>query len=442
MASAYPRQRPRLSSRAARASSVAPALRGGQRVVLSGGAGRVISVAPVLHNYVRISDFIGPRAPRLSPGSVVRALRRQLPPRTGRLLPASELVEDLWRLLRLPMLSRALRLGLRVHPVLGRLADVWDLLQLVQREGVGYAEPKWEVSPGWVLHGKCGSPRGGPTHWSVSPTAQPSWVTYSNSCLAGQAWIPNGELSGPVEVSARSILLLHRYPVAGSYRYQFVEAWVWPDTNVRRIEKRGGVVLADPRPVELGGPFAPPVPVVSPLVRRWWNYESGSVPSSRTELRRITRREEWYLPQDGVEWVIERGGQVSERPSEPVGPSRPPQGTREGKVRTTAGRVALLAGRLYGGVTEVRDVVEALHSALPGGLQVRGGLYEQALAVWRNWRSVDVGEAVYRLALDAVVDHVIGRLSPRGPRDWYGRSEFGLDWGGWARRSLEVRVEV
>lgn len=419
MASAYPRQRVRLSR----------------------GAAGAIGVAPVLRNYVKTSDFIGPRAPRPSPGSIVRALRRELGLRRGRSSPGFA-VAALSRVMSSPMLLRALRLGLRVHPVLGRLADAWELLQLLQREGVGYAEARWEASPGWVLHGKCASPRGMPTHWSRSNTAQNSWVSNANSCLAGQAWIPDGELTGAVETSARSILLLHRYTVGASYRYQFVEAWVWPSSGVRRLEKRGGVLLPDPRPVELGAPFAAPVPLRSPAVRRWWNYEAGSVPTPRAELRRATRAEGWYLPQPAVEWVIQPGGAVAVPPAAPVGPARPPEGSREAKVKTTAGRAALLASRLYGGVTEVRDVVDALHSALPRRLQVGGGLHEKALAVWRNWRSVDVGAAVEGLVLDALVDELIGRVSPRRARDWYGRSELGIEFGGWAQRSSQLDVEV
>ena len=93
-------------------------------------------------------------------------------------------------------------------------------------------------------------------------------------------------------------------------------------------------------------------------------------------------------------------------------PSRPPQGTKERKIKTGSSSATAWLLWLLGQISEVGDLVDALFDALPDAVKSKypdntaghlRGLYE-------NLDKVDVTEAVHNLWTNNVEDHYLGQF--------------------------------
>lgn len=95
-------------------------------------------------------------------------------------------------------------------------------------------------------------------------------------------------------------------------------------------------------------------------------------------------------------------------PPNPPLPAPPARGEKERKVMAPRPVLDLIRGAFHE-VTEINDVVQALHDALPSHLRVyRGGMAEKWQAVLRHWRHIDVSQALTNVFLNQVEDRAYG----------------------------------
>lgn len=104
-------------------------------------------------------------------------------------------------------------------------------------------------------------------------------------------------------------------------------------------------------------------------------------------------------------------------------PKGPARAYKEKKVALGGtGRI----GRLYGVVTEARDVIKGFHDALPKGLQKGKTLPEMLSDIWLNWGSLDASKAAANIITNEITDAAIGRASRKGLKEWQKHLPRGL----------------
>jgi hypothetical protein len=90
-------------------------------------------------------------------------------------------------------------------------------------------------------------------------------------------------------------------------------------------------------------------------------------------------------------------------------PHKPPKGTKE-KKGAASGRLIGLASKLFHGVTEYGDLVDALFDALPKSLQkgVRKDPASRSLQLYLHAGDIDIGDAIVNIVWNEIEDRIIG----------------------------------
>lgn len=105
---------------------------------------------------------------------------------------------------------------------------------------------------------------------------------------------------------------------------------------------------------------------------------------------------------------------------------RPRRKEKERKVTGNKKHLAFM-GWILSQYSEVGDLVDALHSALPENLQVQGSMKEKLKALYQHWAEVDMTQAMQNIIEDMVTDpKFAGVFEEMQER----QEEFGLDLGG------------
>lgn len=100
----------------------------------------------------------------------------------------------------------------------------------------------------------------------------------------------------------------------------------------------------------------------------------------------------------------------------------PPIGEKERKTHAKMRQVLAAAARLYDKATEAKDIIDAIHEALPKKYQVKGGLIAKTKAIYDHFDQLDMAKAVANLAANHYTDKVIGKLHSYGKKAPYGSS--------------------
>ena len=202
--------------------------------------------------------------------------------------------------------------------------------------------------------------------------------------------------------------MLHWYYPApnsspGNPRYNILSYWWRPGggANPNYVPKRSIPRLPRPLPVldPNNLPIAMPIPLPVPI-------PTALVP---------------YRANDPI------GSQRTNGDSRPVVPPRRPPPPREKEVKLRAIRGALAIVQAAGhAVTEGLDYLDAIHDALPGKFKAKpmfkGGQWYSASpqakadAIWRNFDKIDWNDAIKNLAMNELLDRVLGRANGAADR--------------------------
>lgn len=129
----------------------------------------------------------------------------------------------------------------------------------------------------------------------------------------------------------------------------------------------------------------------------------------------------------GLKYRRRPGQQTQNKPDDkPVQVRRPRRKEKERKVTGNKKHLQFL-GWILSQYSEVGDLVDALHSALPEKLQVQGSIKDKLKALYQHWAEVDMTQAVQNMVEDMVTDpKFAGVFEEMQER----QEEFGLDLGG------------
>jgi len=103
---------------------------------------------------------------------------------------------------------------------------------------------------------------------------------------------------------------------------------------------------------------------------------------------------------------------------------RPPRGTKERKLKATAGQRRLI-GALTSMASEGFDLLDALHDALPKKLQGKDHPKAKFEALYKHWDAVDMNEAFENIWRDQVEDRYYGEQFEKLQEEF---SKYGLDF--------------
>ena len=114
----------------------------------------------------------------------------------------------------------------------------------------------------------------------------------------------------------------------------------------------------------------------------------------------------------GQRLIAPPNGPVIVVPTKPGEPPHPPgNGTKETK-RLVGGAAFFFTQKVFHGITEYQDVLDAVYGALPAELRrtfkAKGPVMKSAF-VWTHLDKVDVGDAIVNLAWNQFEDYVLGR---------------------------------
>lgn len=115
--------------------------------------------------------------------------------------------------------------------------------------------------------------------------------------------------------------------------------------------------------------------------------------------------------QGGTKTIAAPGGPIYTVPVKTGEPPHPPgNGTKERK-RLVGGKMFFFTQKLFHGITEYQDLLDALFEALPKELRKqfksKGPIMKSAF-VWHHLDKVDIGDAIVNIAWNQFEDYVIG----------------------------------
>lgn len=346
---------------------------------------------------------------------------------------AAKLARDAANVARHLKYARPLLRLAKINPYI-RAADLaLDLLQLWSPPVAG--EATYNVPAGWELTQVC----------SVNPTNV--WYaggSFKTGCLAMQALTPNGTAENPDPppggVGEQTMIFVKGYGVAGTTRYDWVRVYwrpggfprpaIDPVTYEETIASPGVALPAirplvnpmlDPMFLPIGKPSVPTRPVPGPAQRTRRDLENRP---DRVDQRQVGNRPRVpLLPGDAI--ASDPGaaprGEIAPTPGVTIQTRidyrRPPAGTKEQKfIANPAGRNLVV--RLFSGITEFGDAIDAIYEAIPKELRGtrRRTLVDKANFVYRNLQHVDIIEALQNLAVNEVEDRAIGKLGRYGAK--------------------------
>lgn len=353
---------------------------------------------------------------------------------------------------------RLLPLAARMHPairsaelarmLIDELMELWNTQQ-----DAGLYMP-----PGWTVYGKCPSPKGPVWGYGInlatSTVPFPLYVTYANSCTVSAKsgpWPPpqallNGKnhlglvsptspgnlISGSAWNTYLARPYANRFQVSQAGRVRPVPAVGMPGLLPSLRSAAAGAAGA-PGGVPGAAPSVGPQP--RPMAQRAVSglrrVSNGRDPLVMREVgpetpRAPTREEDAELvigPKPGDPWR-EVAGRLPEPAPKPVIEDRPSthvrqptRGERKVAVRGSLLATYLTLGRIFGGLTELGDFINAVWKALPRHhRRPRADSRGKRRWQWqmedlaRGWRELDVAEAVSNVVANQIEDAAIGRL--------------------------------
>ena len=104
---------------------------------------------------------------------------------------------------------------------------------------------------------------------------------------------------------------------------------------------------------------------------------------------------------------------------------------KERKTKPPLKDALAAAGRLYDGVTEVNDIVDAIADAIPQCKAVKGGMIARLNCIYDNSDSLDLPQAVRNIAYNEAEDSIVGGIHKFGKK---AKAPFGSSiYGGYTR---------
>lgn len=306
----------------------------------------------------------------------------------------------------LARLSRAGRIIARRLPYLGYAFLAYDIYRLFQgNDNVG-------VGPVIIPTGF--------SQCSPCPGAMPPthYVGQAGGCSAGPFVCLNGQvgpmtpLTTPLALNFQRVEFGRRVHNPLQVRYFRGEHWAKAGSvpssvgtvlayrqmkNREWVNEGKGNYVLDPMNLPIRWPVPLPQPVPTPLISRRLNHP----------------------------FIRQTGNEPQPNPGKRVEPPRrpPPEGQKERKLVARGGvlRAFVSAARVAHVATEVIDIVEAFHSALPKAFQAKPTYHDgrwwkaspqaKAQAVYDNVDQIDWYEAAVNLAKNEVGDRVLGRAN-------------------------------
>lgn len=297
------------------------------------------------------------------------------------------------------------RIALRAFPWIGLGLMAWDLWKLYQE---GFSQ-----EPEFV----CRSDTGKPIKFIWGPAAcgtyyefpQPQeWSTGNPRLARAEEWYDPGlgtfyrildskeyaagDPAIPVDPNAPPINIIYPPPVSPVPILPWIPIAVPPLSPQPLPIPKPPFVPTFPNPEPTPGPVFPPVVVV---------------PGTPTN--------------PGIDLGVMPGIPALPRP---FPARRPPRGTKERKMKATAGQRRLI-GALTSLASEGFDLLDALHDALPKKLQGKDHPKAKFEALYRNWDKVDMNEAFENIWRDQVEDRYYGEQFEKLQETF---SQFGLDF--------------
>lgn len=293
--------------------------------------------------------------------------------------------------------AKGLRL-IRVHPALNIALTAWDVAEALRRTGQSYqigdiiADP---VAAGWTSQTLC---RSGPTGYTSTGPFNP-WP--STFCLANQGVFPTSPYQDVNPNDGRlQVYKWHQF-FGGTDRY-YNQEWLWRSQSFayrprQRAFRQSPKPWIVPTPHEL--PIKWPMPLPLPLPMRLVNQRINDPLGSQ----RLNQ-----LPGNA-------------RPMSPRKP--PPSNTKERKITSKSQAVMLALQKAAHGVTEGKDLLDAVHKALPakhrakssrlGNRWMQPTPQDKLRAVWKNWPSVNMNDMAMNLVKNEIGDRIVGRANAR-----------------------------
>lgn len=117
-------------------------------------------------------------------------------------------------------------------------------------------------------------------------------------------------------------------------------------------------------------------------------------------------------------------------------PSRPPPRVKERKLQGKGLMKTLVRamGKALSGYSELGDLVDSLHDALPESLQAKGNIYDKLIALYTHANHIDMDQAVKNMIQNEIEDRHMGRKIGKATKHM---QEYNLSGGGF-RGSLPL----
>lgn len=139
-------------------------------------------------------------------------------------------------------------------------------------------------------------------------------------------------------------------------------------------------------------------------------------------------------PNTGPTIVIEPGQQTRANPGKLSKPARPPKYTRERKAVIAVGGVVR---KLVNGVTETKDLIDALWKALPKDCKGHSGTLQSRMwDLYKCWSRIDIPNAIWNVISNEAQDRFYGKIGQLGRKavknaasHGYYRRGVGLQFG-------------
>lgn len=271
-----------------------------------------------------------------------------------------------------------------LHDIGGRLLE--DLILLY---GPLSSVGTMENLAGWTLHKFCAL-SGPPTH-VVQDGTNPNPTATTYACVSGQVSSGAFGIMLPMPANVRNFCTgeISNYSLAGVPRYRHGTTYKRPNSSTQPVRRHVHRSYPKPHlvPLPIYQPMQLPFPIPYALVPYRANDPLGS---QRTQGDRRLKR---YLR------------------------LKPPPGTKERKVRG----IAAVVQALQHAASEGLDLLDAIHDALPKGLQakavMKGGKWWNAspqaklAAIANNFGDLDLNEAFFNVVQNHFEDKLIGTAS-------------------------------
>lgn len=260
---------------------------------------------------------------------------------------------------------------------------------------------------GWELVRDCGGPD--PTGYTWSSSSSPPIAPFA--CVANQTLFPD-HISTPISSGAKTVFFYYpnpawdgiSFPPKYDSRYHWTRFVSGAVSGLPAVATRPGVQFW-PMPQIWEYPIQIPIfwPVNVPIT---YPIAPGATPRPNPNPMKSPEGR----------WAGNRQPRSRNDPrpqQRPLPRSATPSGTKERKgLSKAAGGIVGAIQAAYRGTGELLDALDAIHDALPKGLQARPGAtpQEKAAALWKNADRIDINQAILNLLMNHYTDQIIGTI--------------------------------